>query len=209
MSHDCQNENARGVCAFVGHRLTVDSRQRAAGGAEILASLLSSAMRPIGMRRWQRPPTTLDLSPRLCRRRGLTWSGRVISTASPFERPFAIFSIRHRRPARTCRRLSISPAAACNITATTILCRSTRRSTATPTCRSMRCAFRLRPCTGADVGQGPHHRARCGARQPVCLARVAACSGTSPGRSGAWRIDRFQCVAGHPSGSNLTLGARA
>ena len=38
------------------------------------------------------------------------------------------------------------------------------------------------------------------ARANLCLARVAACSGTSPGRSGAWRIDRFQCGAGHSGG---------
>src|SRR5271166_1812312 len=83
-------------------------------------------MLPIGMRRWQRPPMTPGSSLRLCRRRGLTSSGRVISTASPCGRRFAIFSTRRPWRARTCRRLSISPVAARNIMATTTSCRSTR-----------------------------------------------------------------------------------
>ena len=55
------------------------------------ASLSSSAMRPIETQRLRPPPTTPGLSPKLCRRRDLTWSARATSMANRCGRPFATF----------------------------------------------------------------------------------------------------------------------
>ena len=103
--------------------------------------LLSLGTRPIATRRSRPPPTTPVLSPRLCRRRDLTWSARATSTVNPCVRPFAIFCRKRRRRAPTCRLSSISLAARFSITATTTSCRSTLRSIATPMCRSKRSAL--------------------------------------------------------------------
>ena len=73
LSNDGRKKNARGARDFVGHSISVLSRERAAGGAE---SSHCSCHRQCNLsritRRWRRPPTTPDSSHRLCKRRGLT-----------------------------------------------------------------------------------------------------------------------------------------
>ncbi len=98
------------------------------------------------MTRRSRPPPTMPVSsPKLCKRRDLTWSARATSTVNRCARPFAIFSKKLRRQPPICRPSSTSPAV--RSVQRRQLLRASRRSDQSrrPTCPSKRSALPILP----------------------------------------------------------------
>ena len=154
--------------------------------------------RLIGTPRWRPPPTTPDLSRKLCKPRASTWLARAILTANPCGRRCGI----------SCRRRA---AAGPDMQAFVYLAgrgvqyngdnyfvpvdAQIARDADVPI-EAIRIAD-FTHALAATPGKGAHHYPRRGARQSLRRSRVAARAGACFGRSRAWRTDRLQRRAWH------------